>query len=535
MNAQEAESLVSAAPTFRALLRRSFLRLVIAICLVTTCAVSLGAALMLSLVESPAQNKRMLGSVSDYDWTLRRMLVDADPEFVKRVLAIIRESVSQQILRHDGDADSSVFSGYAISLQAVQHMPPGLVQWIEGGVRHESGDLRPIGPVPPHWQRALRDARNSVIFSEPAGSPILQGDLMEAGAETLLIPITDDRAIAVISPTRVFGHWYGLGSFGWTIAFTGFVAVLALLLPALLVGGSIARADAPRLEKPLTELADVARRFRKGDFAARVRPSGASLETELLGQTFNELGERLQRMIEELRESNADLASSLATQKRLFADISHDLRTPLSAILINAELATRSDPVRTELQVINSEAANLCRLVDDIFAVARLASGQLPLNLSAVDAGEQVAEVVASARADAWRRGVLVRAASDSQVGVRVSADAQRLGQVLRNLVSNAVRHTQEGGLVEITVVRQGERVRISVSDTGEGIDEADLPHVFERFWRADAARSGADGERSSGLGLAIVKDLVEAMSGEVHLDSVRGEGTSVHVVMHVA
>lgn len=524
-------------PSTHALLRRSFLRLVLVIGLAVTVLFSLGIVVAINRFATPTQNAKLLSSIADYENTLQPMLANADPALRKKLLAILRESAFITLAELDSDAKTGELAGYSISLQLLQNSPASLVQWIDQGVRYDSERLTPIGPVPEHWRSALRGRTRSIVITEPEGSPLLQGELADAGLETLLVPITDERAVAVMSPTRALGHWYGLGSFGWTVLLGAALVTVALLLPAMLLAGVVARRDAPRLERPLAELAAVAERYLDGAFEARVRYPGGTRETELLGRVLNELGARLQQTLGMLEERNRELDVSLRTQQRLFTDVSHDLRTPLAALLINAELAQQQDPGSRELHVVVSEAGNLRRLVEDIFAIARLGSGQLRLDRRSVVPDQAIGEAVAAVHAAAKGRSIDLHAKSGAAPAPSVWADPQRLGQVLRNLLGNAIRHTGPGGQVEVQAAADpaGTHLRLEVRDTGEGIRPEDLPRVFERFWRADQVRPSEAGERSTGLGLAIVKALVEAMGGDVGIESTPGIGTRVWFTLPLA
>ena len=517
-------------PGVNQLLRRSFLRLVLVIGLVVTTSFSIGTVAVINQMETPAQNARLLSSIALYEDILRPMLANADPELIKGVLEILRESAFVTLAKLDGDASSGELAGYGFSLQLLQSTPPELVEWIDEGFRHDSATLSRVGPVPRHWRDALRGRSRSIIFTEPENSPLLKGALADAGLETLLIPITDRRAVAVMSPTRALGHWYGIGSFGWTVLIGAGLVTIALLLPAMLLAGLVARLDSPRIERPIAEVAAVAERYLSGDFRARVLEPGGMKETEVLGRVLNELGEKLARTLGALEERNRVLDELLKSQQQLFADVSHDLRTPLAALLINAELSQRLNPSTRELDFVVSEALNLRRLVEDIFAIARLGSGQLKLESQMVDGAALIEGVVGADFVAAQARDVSLTSSISGDQAPLVFADPHRLGQVLRNLIGNAIRHTGVGGTITVTLERasDNEFVSFAVVDTGEGIGEEDLPRVFDRFWRGESSRLSVDGERPSGLGLAIVKMLVEAMGGSVGIQSELGSGTRV-------
>jgi signal transduction histidine kinase len=205
-------------------------------------------------------------------------------------------------------------------------------------------------------------------------------------------------------------------------------------------------------------------------------------------------------------------------------------------------LETHPDRLADYLPVLRDETGRLARLVDDLFALARLDAGELELHLVPVDLKPLLGKIVAGCAPLAWEsRRVVVEAdlpddpsTGSGQALPPVLADSQRVEQILDNLLTNALRHTPEGGVITVaarpapgevpgTSEVPGTWVEIRVTDTGIGIAPEDLPHVFERFYRADPARSGG----GAGLGLAIVKGLVEAQGGQVGVESTPGQGAS--------
>jgi two-component system, OmpR family, phosphate regulon sensor histidine kinase PhoR len=222
------------------------------------------------------------------------------------------------------------------------------------------------------------------------------------------------------------------------------------------------------------------------------------------------------------------------------ANVSHELRTPLASIRGHVESLqlreTNLEPAarRTYLDIVHRETEQLSRLIDDLFELSTAESGGLPLSLQPVAVGEVADEVVDSIASVAQReRRVTVIKAVDAGLPP-VLADRQRVAQVLSNLVRNAVRHTPEGGLVAVRAsLGDGHTVTVSVEDTGVGISPEHLPHVFARFYRADASRDRASG--GAGLGLAIVREWVEAMGGEVSAESTLGRGSRFSFTLAVA
>ncbi|MFA6028920.1 MAG: ATP-binding protein [Elusimicrobiota bacterium] len=218
------------------------------------------------------------------------------------------------------------------------------------------------------------------------------------------------------------------------------------------------------------------------------------------------------------------------------ANVSHELRTPLASIKGFAETLRRGALEDAEHRLefvgtIETQADRLTRLVDDLLELASVESGRRPLRLERVELGTFARDVAASLAPLAEKRRVRVEVAADA--GLAVKADPSALRLLLQNLLDNAIKYNREGGEVRVSASREGASVDLCVSDTGLGIPAADLPRVFERFYRVDKARSRELG--GTGLGLAIVKHLAEAHGGRVRAESVEGSGSSFHAVLPAA
>jgi two-component system OmpR family sensor kinase len=248
---------------------------------------------------------------------------------------------------------------------------------------------------------------------------------------------------------------------------------------------------------------------------------------------------RLLARDEALRRERLESEARVEAQRRLLADTSHELRNPLTVLRANLTMLQREDAdpsVRLEAaQDAEEEAARLARLVDDLLLLARGEAGELverhPVRLDAL-----VAEVTEEAQ-EAGTGHVL---RLDTLPHVVVQGDAERLRQVLRNVVGNALRHTPAGTTISVALTRRREEVEVTVADTGPGLEAEHLPRVFDRFYRADdGARSrtgqAEGGSGGAGLGLAIVKHLVEAHGGTVELESAPGRGTRVAIRLPAA
>lgn len=222
-----------------------------------------------------------------------------------------------------------------------------------------------------------------------------------------------------------------------------------------------------------------------------------------------------------------ELRRSERLRRELVANVSHELRTPLTSIkgfvetLLAGALRDEQNS-RRFLEIIEAETNRLTKLVDDLLELSRLESKGVTFRMQPVDLGELCLAVAHRQQPRAERAGV--RLECSVQPGVVVVADPDRVEQVLTNLVDNALKFTAEGGRIHVRVEACGPEARVSVEDTGRGIPPDDLPHVFERFYRADRSRTRTSG--GSGLGLAIAKHLVEMQGGRIWAESTPGQGS---------
>jgi len=270
-----------------------------------------------------------------------------------------------------------------------------------------------------------------------------------------------------------------------------------------------------RFGKPLQQLFDTIDSISKGDLSARV--------PEIKSDMFSELIQRFNKMAGELERSEQQ-------RRNLTADIAHELRTPLHIIQGNLEGVIDGVYKPTPEHINNTldETKLLARLVNDLQTLSLAETGQLPLHPTRFLLADLIADLTSSFSAQAASQSVELKT-NITNPNQELTADYDRLNQVLSNLVSNALRHTPPVGKISIeTESISGEKrsVRIKVKDTGVGISSADLPFIFDRFWRGDKSRSD---RVHSGLGLAITKQLIQAHGGEISVqsDGVQGKGTT--------
>jgi signal transduction histidine kinase len=265
-----------------------------------------------------------------------------------------------------------------------------------------------------------------------------------------------------------------------------------------------------RMLAPVETLTAAVRRMEAGDLSQRVEITSQD-EIGELARAFNAMASRLERL-EELR-------------RNMVSDVAHELRTPLTNIRGYLE-ALQDGVVEPETQVVDSlyeEAMLLNRLVDDLQELSLAEAGQLRLDRQKMDLAPVVTRALEVFRPQAETAGLALRLDLPEALPP-VDIDPQRVGQVLRNLLCNALAHTPSGGEIAVVVRPLGAQIQVEVCDTGAGIAAEDLPYVFERFYRADRSRARASG--GAGLGLAIARQLVQAHGGQIEVDSAPGQGT---------
>ncbi|MCB0163580.1 MAG: HAMP domain-containing protein [Anaerolineae bacterium] len=359
----------------------------------------------------------------------------------------------------------------------------------------------------------LTDAQKHIIYSiEPdqIGRPLTQNN------EDNLIPIQLDNQIVgylgLVSAYR-FGDDDPpsfLHILGQTLFTTAGLAAVGGIVFGILMSRT--------LTAPLNNLAEAARSIGARDLSKRVEEKGSD-ELIAVARAFNEMA--------------ADLESAEQLRRNLLADVAHELRTPLT--VVQGNLRAILDEVypldQSEMARLYEQTRLLSRLVNDLHELAQAEAKQLPLNRDETDIARLVGTVSDTFRPSAEAKGITLNSeiAADTPP---VQVDAARLTQVLQNLLANALRHTPEGGRITIQAGPDGDSLRLSVADTGEGIPPEHLPHVFDRFYRTDHARTRDRG--GAGLGLAIVRALVEAHGGSIKVTSagVPGQGSTFTILL---
>jgi len=300
------------------------------------------------------------------------------------------------------------------------------------------------------------------------------------------------------------------------------VRLLAMSCVGILtcVSWLVVSAMAGSMLRPLAQLADTAQAVASsGDLSKRVQLSSRHDEVGRLARTFN-------LMLARLQESDAHLRELLASQRRFVADASHELRTPLTSIRGNTAMLRQvpqmSEEDRTAaLEEIYDEAERMSRLVNDLLTLARADSG-ISLRRQLVALPQLVGAVVAQVARLAGDKSVSI----EGLAPIQVRGDPDALRQLLLILLDNALKYTPAGGRITVGLEAGGDAAVLKVADTGMGIPPEHLPHIFERFYRVDPARSGG----GSGLGLAIARWLAEAHGGGIQVESAPGRGSTFTV-----
>jgi two-component system heavy metal sensor histidine kinase CusS len=286
------------------------------------------------------------------------------------------------------------------------------------------------------------------------------------------------------------------------------------LVLSSLVGYLIARSGM----RPIERIGQTAERIRSTTLHERINPAGLPAELSGLAGTFNSMLDRLQESFQRISQFSDDVA--------------HELRTPVNNLRGEIEVALSKsrtgEDYRDTLGSCLEECTRISRLIQSLLFLARTESTSEPLQGEHIDVGKELATVLEFYEAAAAEAGVILRAlASD---GLSAQVDRTLFQQAIGNLVSNAITHTKSGGSVEIAARADNGLLIVTVTDSGSGIAAEHLPHVFDRFYRADPARTNSG--QNVGLGLAVVKGIVGRHGGHVEIDSEIGRGTQVRLIL---
>ncbi|MEP6973107.1 MAG: HAMP domain-containing sensor histidine kinase [Actinomycetota bacterium] len=351
----------------------------------------------------------------------------------------------------------------------------------------------------------------------PGALPLFDDGMVHVGStreiEYASVPVvTSGQVVELVYAVRAAVGRGAIARVGETFRFLTDFWWQFLLAGALAAGIAlvVARWLARGMTQPLRDMAAAAHRMETGDYSTRVLTRSRD-EVGQLATAFN----RMSAELENLEQSRRDLV----------ANVSHELKTPIAAIRAHLEnlLDGVEQPEPRTMQVMLSQTERLGRLIEQLLELSRLESGELPLQREEIPLAPLVAQVLSEIEMARSDRGVVVESELPNDLP-SIDADRERVHQVLFNLVDNAVRFTPSGGAVTVSAYRHNGSVEVKVADTGVGIPPEHLPRLFERFYRADPARSRDDG--GTGIGLAIARSVVEAHGGHIRAESELGQGS---------
>ncbi len=411
------------------------------------------------------------------------------------------------------------------SWQGIQPVVASIARWLgermvlvdgAGRIVADSAGRGPMAgtPTPPTGNPIPVIAGGQTVgtlYLSPDGqgnSGMMGGMMGGRGAYPSMIEMMRDLMQQAGSPERKF-----LDAVNHSLWIAGGVALAAALLLGLILSRQITA--------PLKRLTLASRRVAAGDFSQRVELNSRD-ELASLAEAFNAMA--------------ANLARNEEQRKQLLGDIAHELKTPLAVISGNLEAmidnVVEATPER--LASLREESLLLNRLVTDLRDLSLAEAGQLPLHIGSVDLAELAKGATAGVQTQAGDQGITLEVELPEALPA-VMADPDRIGQVLRNLLSNALRYTPERGTIRVSAephMNGSGFVEVTVADTGSGIPAEELPRVFDRFYRVDRSRTRSSG--GTGLGLSVAKQLVEAHGGRIWAESKPGAGSAFHFTLPV-
>src|SRR5262245_13850008 len=444
----------------------------------------------------------LIGATGYLYWSLARSVRGETSEFVGQEIRVLRSIIAREAgpseaLREEVEWEWTVPRDTPVYVRILDR---------DGAVIMETPDM---GRLPP------------AVFPEPLAidrEPARLADVRLADATPFRATAAraagpggaPDRVIQIA--VDVTSHERVLTVFRWRS--------LALVVVAIAISVAVGRRIAGRGLRRVREMSDAAARVRPPALHPRIRVERLPAELAALARTFNSMLDRLQESFER--------------QARFSADIAHEIRTPVNNIRGEAEVALqRARPPEEYRQALEScleECARLTRIIDALLFLGRAENVETAIGRERVEVGEEIARVIDFYEAAAAEAEVRLEMALDGRIEARV--DRTLLQRAVGNLVENALHHTPAGGMVRVAGERREGTVTIEVRDTGSGIAPEHLPHVFERFYRADPSRPANPG--GFGLGLAIVKAIAELHRGSVGIASAPGEGTTVRLCLPV-
>jgi signal transduction histidine kinase/ActR/RegA family two-component response regulator len=359
------------------------------------------------------------------------------------------------------------------------------------------------------------------------------GDAFESDPATFRTDLTRSLSTAIAAQDEVsVTHSEDLDSALTRALLLGLLGLAGTILTLFFFGADVRRS----LLRPLRELITGARRLGAGDLSTRVPEAGVE-DLKALARALNSTAVSLDATRKTLETQHAQITSSRAETNRattakneFLSRMSHELRTPLNAILGFAQLLELDEldsRQRDNVAHIVSGGRHLLDLINEVLEISRIETGSMNPVIEPVNALATVQEAIELISPLAAQRGIEMTAPSSAQADVWIAADLQRVKQILLNLLANAVKYNRDGGSVSVSIKNLGDRARIEVTDTGQGIPQDQLPRLFIPFERLGAEASGVEG---TGLGLVLALRLAEAMDGTLGVESQPWIGSTFHL-----
>jgi heavy metal sensor kinase len=420
----------------------------------------------------------------------------------------------------------SLYKNLDDSLESRAEIVGGLMT--EGGRLSTTGVVLPGDPVDGEEFARVYNLSGNLAFDntserfpvpedEAAIQAALSGRTTQRGVDTGRVELR-----VMTAPIRASGDIIGVAEVGLTTEdvdqpLSILLAIIAIGYPlALLIaaGGGVFLAG--RALSPIDKLTRVARKISADDLSQRLDMNLPDDEVGRLAQTFDEMIGRLD--------------AAFRRQRQFTADASHELRTPLTAIKGQTEVALQrerdADSYRQVLHAVNSEVDRMIRLIGSLLTLARADAREIQVHREQVDLGTVVTDAIGQISPAAADKSISVTVHPDSNI--RLIADQDLLLQLMLNLLDNSVKYTPSGGAIDVTWRAAGNQAEVEVSDTGPGISAEHLPHIFDRFYRVDQARTRTAG--GAGLGLSICRWIAEAHGGSISAESTPGRGSTFTV-----
>lgn len=364
------------------------------------------------------------------------------------------------------------------------------------------------GKPPRRWQRDFNedDTELDAMFEGKVQSWVRTDQRSPERALVVALPI---RSAANPTALFLFAPIRGVNRAAQAVEVLLGYALLSGMAASIVLGYFMSRS----LTRPIEDISHAANNFAKGEFSSRTVVTGND-ELGKLGQVFNSMAESLARIEQNRRD--------------FLANVTHEIRTPIAVIQAMTEAildgVAGPDQQKRYLETIVGQTRHMDALVQELLDLAQLEAGELKVEQTKVNIYKQLSGVKERFSPMLLEKQIRLEIA-DAQTDISAMADPVRLEQVMNNLMSNAVRHSLPDSVISLKAEKTGEYVRIYVIDHGEGIAVEDLPHIWERFYRAEKSRSRSGG--GSGIGLAVTQKLILAMGGEISVESSPGKGTT--------